>query len=113
MVGRVMASDSTTRRALLAVLAAAGLARILPVAEADARANSWKHDWKRRQRRNQRRNQQKEKRKTKDKAKRDYNCEDFATWDEAQKFFLDHGGLQNDRYGLDGDNDGIACEHLR
>ena len=106
--GRVMASANPTRRALLAALAAAGLSGILSADETDARANSWKRAWKRRQRRNQRRNQGKQK----DKAERDYNCEDFTTCEEAQKFFRDHGGPRLDPYGLDGDDDGIACEKL-
>lgn len=37
----------------------------------------------------------------------DYNCEDFATQEEAQEYLL-----PGDPYGLDADNDGIACEDL-
>jgi hypothetical protein len=37
----------------------------------------------------------------------DYDCEDFATQEEAQEYLL-----PGDPYGLDGDNDGIACEDL-
>jgi hypothetical protein len=37
----------------------------------------------------------------------DYDCEDFATQEEAQEHLL-----PGDPYGLDGDNDGVACEDL-
>lgn len=37
----------------------------------------------------------------------DYDCADFATQEEAQKYLL-----PGDPYNLDGDNDGIACEDL-
>jgi hypothetical protein len=37
----------------------------------------------------------------------DYDCEDFATQEEAQEYLL-----PGDPYGLDGDNDGVACEDL-
>lgn len=37
----------------------------------------------------------------------DYDCEDFSTQEEAQEYLL-----PGDPYGLDGDNDGIACEDL-
>lgn len=37
----------------------------------------------------------------------DYDCADFATQEEAQEYLL-----PGDPYGLDGDNDGIACEDL-
>lgn len=36
---------------------------------------------------------------------RDYNCSDFATQAEAEEYLL-----PGDPYGLDADNDGIACE---
>ena len=42
-----------------------------------------------------------------------YNCSDFATQGSAQacyEFCLTMVGI--DIHGLDGDNDGIACEHL-
>ena len=42
----------------------------------------------------------------------DRNCSDFATWREAQDFFLSAGGPESDPHGLDGDGDGIACESL-
>ena len=35
----------------------------------------------------------------------DYDCADFATQEEAQEYLL-----PGDPYGLDADNDGIACE---
>lgn len=40
------------------------------------------------------------------------NCSDFATQDEAQRFFVREGGPENDPHRLDADNDGIACENL-
>lgn len=43
---------------------------------------------------------------------RDRNCGSFETYEEAQQFFVAAGGPQRDPHGLDGDNDGIACEHL-
>ena len=42
----------------------------------------------------------------------DVNCDDFATHAEAQRFFEQCGGPAEDRYGLDADHDGIACESL-
>lgn len=42
----------------------------------------------------------------------DYNCDDFTTQPEAQKFFLKVGGKGDDLYRLDGDKDGEACESL-
>ena len=43
----------------------------------------------------------------------DVNCSDFDTHAHAQDFFEGTGGTTtNDPYGLDGDNDGIACESL-
>jgi hypothetical protein len=42
----------------------------------------------------------------------EYNCSDFATQPEAQKFFENAGGVSNDTNRLDGDKDGIACESL-
>jgi len=38
---------------------------------------------------------------------RDYNCSDFSTQAQAQKYLL-----KGDPYGLDGDSNGIACESL-
>jgi hypothetical protein len=42
----------------------------------------------------------------------DRDCADFDTQEEAQEFFLAAGGPERDPHGLDGDNDGIACEKL-
>ncbi len=42
----------------------------------------------------------------------DYNCDDFTTQPEAQKFFEKMGGVDKDIYRLDGNNDGQACEAL-
>lgn len=53
------------------------------------------------------------KRKKKNKGgKKNYNCSDFTTQKDAQKFFKKHGGPQQDPYNLDGDGDGRACESL-
>ena len=38
------------------------------------------------------------------------NCSDFSTWAEAQACFLKCGGVANDVYRLDGNNNGVACE---
>jgi hypothetical protein len=42
----------------------------------------------------------------------EYNCDDFTTQDQAQRFFKNAGGPSKDVNGLDGDNDGTACEAL-
>jgi hypothetical protein len=42
----------------------------------------------------------------------DKNCSDFSTWKQAQHYFHKHGGPRHDPSGLDGDDDGIACEDL-
>ena len=42
----------------------------------------------------------------------EYNCDDFATQPEAQKFFEKAGGVRADTNRLDGDKDGEACESL-
>lgn len=42
----------------------------------------------------------------------EYNCSDFETQEQAQKFFKNAGGPSRDVNRLDGDNDGIACESL-
>lgn len=42
----------------------------------------------------------------------EYNCSDFATQSEAQKFFDNAGGVAGDVNRLDGDKDGEACESL-
>jgi hypothetical protein len=43
-------------------------------------------------------------------AGRDYDCADFSNAARAQRFFLASGGPQVDRYDLDRDGDGLACE---
>lgn len=40
------------------------------------------------------------------------NCVNFKFQDDAQDLFEKCGGLENDIHRLDGDNDGIVCEHL-
>jgi lipopolysaccharide export system protein LptC len=47
------------------------------------------------------------------KEKNDYNCSDFSSQQEAQRFFEEHGGINNDRYELDRDKDGRVCESLK
>lgn len=42
-------------------------------------------------------------------AQQDYNCSDFATQEEAQ---AEYEKDKSDPHGLDGDNDGVACESL-
>lgn len=42
----------------------------------------------------------------------EYNCDDFATQEEAQRFFKKSGGPSDDVNGLDGDNNGVACQAL-
>lgn len=42
----------------------------------------------------------------------EYNCEDFATQPEAQRFFDNAGGVANDVNRLDGNKDGVACQSL-
>ena len=42
----------------------------------------------------------------------EYNCDDFRNQPQAQKFFTKAGGPNKDVNGLDGDNDGEACESL-
>ena len=49
---------------------------------------------------------------TKGKKASDYNCDDFTTQPEAQKFFAKMGGVDKDIYRLDGNNDAQACESL-
>ncbi len=41
-----------------------------------------------------------------------YNCADFKTQEQAQKFFKAAGGPSKDVNNLDGDNDSVACEDL-
>ena len=40
------------------------------------------------------------------------DCADFSSQQEAQQFFIDHGGPDSDPFGLDPDEDGVACETL-
>ena len=42
----------------------------------------------------------------------EYNCADFSTRAEAQRFFDKAGGVGHDTNRLDGDKDGVACEDL-
>jgi micrococcal nuclease len=42
----------------------------------------------------------------------DRDCSDFATHEQAQRFFIAAGGPSSDPHRLDGDHDGIACETL-
>jgi len=42
----------------------------------------------------------------------EYNCEDFTTQADAQRFFKNAGGPSQDTNRLDGDNDREACESL-
>ena len=42
---------------------------------------------------------------------RDRDCSDFSSHAQAQRFFKKHNP-NRDPHGLDGDNDGIACEAL-
>ena len=50
--------------------------------------------------------------KAKGKEADDYNCVDFSTQPEAQRFFEKVGGVGNDVNRLDGNKDGDACESL-
>lgn len=43
---------------------------------------------------------------------KDYNCADFNTHSEAQSWFESNGGTNFDKYRLDADLDGVACENL-
>lgn len=43
----------------------------------------------------------------------DKDCSDFSTWQQAQRFYKNHGGPRYDPHRLDADHDGIACESLR
>lgn len=42
----------------------------------------------------------------------EYNCDDFATQPEAQRFFEKAGGVASDVNRLDGNKDGVACQAL-
>ncbi|MBT3554965.1 MAG: hypothetical protein HOE50_03585 [Chloroflexi bacterium] len=43
----------------------------------------------------------------------DRDCGDFATWKEANDFFIAAGGPNSDSHRLDGDHDGVPCQSLR
>jgi hypothetical protein len=49
---------------------------------------------------------------TKGKATDAYNCDDFTTQPQAQKFYDAAGGVSKDTNRLDGDKDGTACQGL-
>lgn len=49
---------------------------------------------------------------SKGKATDEYNCADFGTQPESQRFFVNAGGSSEDTNRLDGDNDSQACEEL-
>ncbi len=42
----------------------------------------------------------------------EYNCDDFATQPEAQRFYENAGGVEGDVNRLDGNKDGVACQAL-
>ena len=42
----------------------------------------------------------------------EYNCDDFTTKTEAQRFYEKAGGIEKDFNRLDGNKDGEACENL-
>lgn len=42
----------------------------------------------------------------------DYDCSNFSTQEEAQEFFENAGGPEEDYHNLDKDGDGVACESL-
>lgn len=42
----------------------------------------------------------------------EYNCDDFQTQPEAQKFYDKAGGVTKDTNRLDGNKDGVPCESL-
>lgn len=46
------------------------------------------------------------------KATDEYNCDDFKNQPEAQKFFVNAGGVSGDTNRLDGNKDGAACTSL-
>ena len=43
----------------------------------------------------------------------DRDCGDFATWKQANDFFIAAGGPNSDPHQLDGDHDGVPCQSLR
>ncbi len=42
----------------------------------------------------------------------EYNCDDFDTQIQAQRFFENAGGVEADVNRLDGNKDGVACQAL-
>lgn len=42
----------------------------------------------------------------------DMDCSDFTSQDDAQEFFDDQGGPDDDFHNLDRDGDGTACDSL-
>ncbi len=42
----------------------------------------------------------------------EYNCDDFKTQTQAQKFYTNAGGVSKDTNRLDGDKNGVACQDL-
>lgn len=42
----------------------------------------------------------------------EYNCDDFKTQEEAQRFYDKAGGVSKDTNRLDGDKNGVACQDL-
>ena len=42
----------------------------------------------------------------------DKNCSDFDNWEQAQRFYEENGGPDEDPHGLDRDGNGLACETL-
>lgn len=42
----------------------------------------------------------------------DKDCSDFSSQSEAQDFFEDQGGPDEDFHNLDRDGDGVVCESL-
>ena len=43
----------------------------------------------------------------------DRDCGDFATWKQANDFFIAAGGPDSDPHRLDSDHDGVPCQSLR
>ncbi len=43
----------------------------------------------------------------------DRDCGDFATWKQANDFFIAAGGPNSDPHRLDSDHDGVPCQALR
>ena len=43
----------------------------------------------------------------------DKDCSDFSSQSEAQEFFEEQGGPDEDFHNLDRDGDGVVCESLK